>query len=239
MTIGTTFLQKKLLESDIAHHLPLLKSHAAACQHVTELGVRGVVSTWAFLAARPNKVVSIDWDREPFRVSQEGLEEARRLAKENGIEFEFRAADTTQIEIEPTDLLFIDTWHNYEQLLLELLMHSPNVRKWIIAHDTNERVFPGMFCAIEDFVRLNPHWRVDQRIDDFPGITTLLRIAEGGSDWGDFDRQHLLKEIEHQKTLYYEVILDDGPGGTGWRTYQEHQFRRFSLASRWPLANSK
>lgn len=33
---------------------------------------------------------------------------------------------------EGVDLLFIDTWHVYPQLILELEIHSPNVRKCIL-----------------------------------------------------------------------------------------------------------
>jgi hypothetical protein len=40
------------------------------------------------------------------------------------------------VEIERTDMLFIDTWHKYGQLSEELRMHSPNVDKYIVLHDT-------------------------------------------------------------------------------------------------------
>ena len=43
--------------SDINEHLPTLKKYSQYCDHITELGVRGIVSTWAFLVAKPKKIV--------------------------------------------------------------------------------------------------------------------------------------------------------------------------------------
>ena len=34
--------------SDINEHLPVLKEYAQKCETITEMGVRAVVSTWAF-----------------------------------------------------------------------------------------------------------------------------------------------------------------------------------------------
>ena len=35
---------------DINEHLPILKRFSEECSHITEMGVRYMVSTWAFLA---------------------------------------------------------------------------------------------------------------------------------------------------------------------------------------------
>ena len=39
--------------SDINEHMPTLYQFACTCSHITEMGVREVVSTWAFLNAKP------------------------------------------------------------------------------------------------------------------------------------------------------------------------------------------
>ena len=39
--------------SDINEHLPTLRKYAEECDHITEMGVRWIVSTYAFLAAKP------------------------------------------------------------------------------------------------------------------------------------------------------------------------------------------
>ena len=39
--------------SDINEHIPALINYAQQCDHITEMGVRWIVSTWAFMAASP------------------------------------------------------------------------------------------------------------------------------------------------------------------------------------------
>ena len=174
--------------TDINEHLPTLKRYAEECDHITEMGVRTVVSTWAFLAGRPKKLVSIDI--QPCDVSA-----ARTLASEASIEFEFIQADTANPDfiIENTDLLFIDTWHIYEQLQAELRLHAPRTNKYIIMHDTTlfgdegtpewfnsvtQQVATrrGLWPAIEEFLEANPEWRIKERFTHNNGLTVLERI---------------------------------------------------------------
>ena len=44
--------------SDINEHLPTLKVYAEQCEHVTEMGVRGIVSTYALLMGKPKTMIS-------------------------------------------------------------------------------------------------------------------------------------------------------------------------------------
>ena len=99
--------------SDINEHLPTLKKYAEECNHITEMGVRDVVSTWAFLMGNPKKLISYDINQINESIILETI-------KDTEIEFKFVLADTTKIEIEETDLLFIDTLHTYDQLKSEL-----------------------------------------------------------------------------------------------------------------------
>ena len=70
---------------------------------------------------------------------------------------------------EPIDLLFIDTWHTYNQLSAELKKYTPHLRpgSWIAIHDYVS--FPGMTRAVRDFVASRPH------VSDF----IRLRIKTG------------------------------------------------------------
>ena len=94
--------------SDINQHLPTLKRYAEECEHITEMGVRWVVSTFAFMAGLPKKLISYDID--PLENWGFKTEEIVDLAKENGIEFQFKIANTLDLEIEETDLLFLDAY---------------------------------------------------------------------------------------------------------------------------------
>lgn len=174
--------------SDINEHLPTLKRYAEECDHVTEMGVRFVVSTWALLAGQPKRMVAID-------IMQRPIGEANRLATEAGIEFSFQLGDTADanFEIEETDLLFIDTWHIYDQLKREFELHAKKARKYIILHDTTkygdvgeEHTYEtalikvgeqrtGLWPAIEEFIQENPNWYVKERFTNNNGLTVLAK----------------------------------------------------------------
>lgn len=116
--------------SDINEHLPTLLKYGKECEHITELGVRWVSSTWSLLLSNPKKMISIDIVKHP------NIDEVIELSKEYNIDYTFIESDVLDMEIENTDLLFIDTLHTYNQLIKELELHSIKVSKYIILHDT-------------------------------------------------------------------------------------------------------
>lgn len=169
------------LGSDINEHLPTLKKYAEECDHITEMGVRWVVSTFAFMAGLPKKLISYDID--PLENWGFKTEELVELAKENGIDFQFKIANTLDLEIEETDLLFLDTDHTYHQLKGELSLHGNKARKYIIFHDTTTFEFKGMngdtiglWPAIGEFMSENNHWVICERFHNNNGLTILKRI---------------------------------------------------------------
>src|SRR5262249_39811262 len=121
--------------SDINFLLPLLYDYARQCKHITEMGVRNVVSTYAFLSARPSRMVSIDLVN-PEVFGEVNLNRIQILAHSVGTAWSFQEGDTRKITIENTDLLFIDTWHTYDQVKAELERHHEKVSKYILFHDT-------------------------------------------------------------------------------------------------------
>jgi hypothetical protein len=186
-SIADYFLYHRNTPSDINEHMDTLARYAGDCSHVTEMGVRSVVSTWAFLAAMPRKLVSIDINPAP-------IEYAQQLAAAAGIELEFRLGDTGSEEfvIEETDLLFIDTWHVYEQLKREFDLHAERARKYIVLHDTTTfgdfgeghtydcaarpaRRRKGLWPAIEEFLMQNRQWVLWEKFAHNNGLTVLAR----------------------------------------------------------------
>lgn len=173
--------------SDINEHLPTLKKYADKCDHITEMGVREGVSFVALLNGKPKKMVGIDINLK------EGVKLIQELAESEGLNVEYIYGDTRSINIDPTDLLFIDTWHVYEQLKLELTFHHRKVNKYIILHDTttyaykNEKDFPhwnpplvkqiqepiGLWPAVEEFIQENPNWIIKERFTNNNGLTIL------------------------------------------------------------------
>ena len=173
-------------KTDINEHLPVLREYAEQCDHVTEMGVRSVVSTFAFLIAKPKTLVSIDL-YPPSRWGANGQNNfklANQFAEETGVDFQFIEGDTREITIEETDFLFIDTWHVYQQLKAELELHGNKARKYIGFHDTTlfgtsgeTAGHEGLWRAIEEFIMDNPHWTVKERRHNNNGLTILERNA--------------------------------------------------------------
>jgi hypothetical protein len=182
--IENKFKVKKNTPSDINQHMDILRKYAEECEHITEMGVRWVVSTWAFLAAFPKKLVSYD-------ITDCAVEEIFKLSKDVGINFEFKKADVLSVEIEQTELLFIDTLHTYSQLLKELSTHATKVTKFIVLHDTvtfgytdeggsKNNGKAGLKPAVSDFLLTEEgtHWLIKEEFEHNNGLTILKRIYE-------------------------------------------------------------
>lgn len=153
-------------KSDINEHLPKLREYADKCDHITEMGVRGCVSLYAFLSSKASKVVAIDI----FDVWTPDIDKLT-----------FICADDLKIEIEKTDFLFIDTAHNYKQLIQELNLHAKNVNKYIGFHDTfifgvnGDDGGKGLLNAIDEFLKDNTEWFRDYHTDINNGLTIIQR----------------------------------------------------------------
>src|SRR5574343_628325 len=166
------FTQLCAVPSDINEHLPTLRKYAMKCAHVTEFGVRNAVSTVALAAGFPKRMVSYD-----IRPMPEAIE--RIIIGE--VDFTFRLADVLQIEIDPTEVLFIDTLHTYDQLNAELVKHADKVSKYLILHDTEtfgivgEKRQRGIMPAIDEFLLMNPIWRFHEIYRNNNGLMVLRR----------------------------------------------------------------
>ncbi len=162
--------------SDINEHLPTLKKYAEECDHITEMGVRWIVSTYALLMGKPKRMISYD-------INEIVWQPILDIVKYD-TDFEFRIANTLDLEIEETDLLFIDTLHNYNQLKGELTLHGNKSRKYIIFHDTTTFEWTGesyegkvgelgLWPAIAEFLEENKNWELHERFTNNNGLTIL------------------------------------------------------------------
>ncbi len=173
---------------DIYEHLPVLKQYGEDCKHITEMGVRWGASTLGFIMAKPERLISYDIQSTPE--IENIMSESVKL-----INHTFQLGDTLQIEIEPTELLFIDTLHTYNQLIAELRRHESKVSKYIILHDTttfgriDENMYQhaselvkgqatiktGLRTAMEDFLVENTNWVILEDKTNNNGLTILKR----------------------------------------------------------------
>ena len=112
--------------------------------------------------------------------------------------FNFLQANDFLIDLEPTDMLFIDSWHTYRHLTYELETFSPKVSKYIAMHDTSppwgyqdepfyQGFIPeypahinlekrGLWPAVEDFLSNHPEWVLKKRYLNNCGFTILERV---------------------------------------------------------------
>jgi hypothetical protein len=197
--MNNVLILKKYIElsktpSDINEHLETLKKYAQECDVIVEMGVRSIVSTWAFLAANPKKLISLDL-YNPSRFGG-NLQEVYEAASFSDIDFSFVEQDSLSYNIDSCDLLFLDTWHDFLQLKKELTRHHSKVNKYIILHDTvsyeyvdeksaNEMGFlndvetnlpKGLWPAIEEFLYHNKNWVILEKRANNNGLTVLKRI---------------------------------------------------------------
>ena len=159
--------------TDIHEHVPVLRDLASQVEHVTEFGVRHGISTTALLGAQPAVLRSYDIHNRSV---------AARLAPLAGrTDFHFTVGDTKVLDIEETDLLFIDTLHTYDQLTAELARHAAKARRWIVLHDTTtfgtkgqESDPRGLWPAVEEFLAEGT-FVLKERRENNNGLTILER----------------------------------------------------------------
>jgi hypothetical protein len=168
--------------SDINEHLPTLRKYAEKYCHITEMGMRWGVSTYALLSGNPKTLISYDINNNSC------VEKLKILADKSKVDFRFIQADVRKIEIEPTDILFIDTLHNYNQLSEELRLHAQKVKEVIILHDTttfglideieNKSKKRGLRIAVEDFLEANDFWEIKEVFENNNGLTILGKYED-------------------------------------------------------------
>ena len=188
--------------SDINEHLPVLFTYARECESVIELGVRGCVSSWAFLYGLLNnnkatkKILLND-------LTECNVNELVSVARSLNVDINYKWVNDLELEVDGMyDLTFIDTWHIYGQLKRELDKFSKITKKYIIMHDTEidgiqgetirnswdavkqsqetgftvEEINSGLQKAIDEFLESNNDWRIKQVYKNNNGLTILERI---------------------------------------------------------------
>lgn len=198
--ITNKYIQRCNTHSDINEHLPTLYEYAKKVNHITECGVRGVVSSYAFAAGLLGKPMN-----RLIQVDPESNENVRHFGYEctaEGVSCTFYQQSDLECPMEPTDLLFIDTWHVYGHLKRELARWHSYVGRYIIMHDTTvdewygetirsgfnaqeqsiksgipvEEINRGLWPAIEEFLVENPIWKIERRYTNNNGLTILVRM---------------------------------------------------------------
>lgn len=190
--------------SDINQHLPMLRFLAHRCNSVIELGTRGGVSTGALMCGLMNRehkettLTCVDINPTCDNTTR------RRQCAQIGIQYSFKHGSSLDVDIEEVDLVFIDTFHVYGQLIRELRRFAPHCRKFIAMHDTTvdsevgelvrcgfdmqrtldrtgfsaREVTTGLQLAIDEFLaEFNLQWKLTYKSIENNGLTVLERIS--------------------------------------------------------------
>jgi hypothetical protein len=189
--------------SDIREHLTTLYKYSKECDSVFETGVRGCVSSWAFLKGLLNNIESKN-KKVLFMndINVCDINDILLISKNFDIEIKYEWKNNLLLEFEEKfDITFIDTWHIYGQLKRELDKFSKITNKYIIMHDTTvdeiygetircgwnaeeqsresgfsvEEINKGLWPAVLEFLHNNPEWYIKERFTNNNGLTILAR----------------------------------------------------------------
>jgi len=203
--IRNWFIKVCSIPSDINEHLPTFYKYALECDSVVECGFSGL-SSWGFLMGlvegfskgpSHNKYLTCCDSQRSSNVNI-----LEKIARHADIKFEFVTGNDTKVSLPEADLYFIDTWHVYAHLKIELNLFKNKARKYILMHDTTvdgvhgesircnwdtkqqaldsgyaeEDIRRGLQPAIDEFLEENPDWTVDSVFINNNGLTILRRI---------------------------------------------------------------
>jgi hypothetical protein len=186
--------------SDIQEHLITLYQYASESNSVFETGVRGCISSWAFLYGLLSNNNGIKKKLLCNDINNCDIDQLLDVAKSFDIEINYIWKNNLLIDInENYDITFIDTWHIYGQLKRELEKFSKITNKYIIMHDTTidgeigesvrnrwdinqqsidtgipiDEIYKGLWLAIEEFLENNTDWYLVKRYTNNNGLTII------------------------------------------------------------------
>ena len=181
--LGFAFHKNQPGHSDISAHLPLLEYLASKCIHITEFGTRDAFSTCAFMSGLQKtrgRLVSFDIDMPACMDEFKNME-----VLPCSWDFRQRSTVDEDLNIEETDLLFVDSLHTYEQVRDELRLHAARVGKFIVFHDTYShgefsrdiKGREGILRAINEFVDSSSEWEQVYKVDFNHGLIVLEKTV--------------------------------------------------------------
>ena len=201
--IESNFEFHKNKPSDINQHLETLKNYAKDCESILECGVRGVVSSWAFVYGlylnNSEKKLLFCNDISPCNIT-----ELQTECGLNSIELKSKWCSDLDLVFpdDSFDMVFIDTFHVYGQLKRELQLFSKIAKKYIIMHDTTvdavhgeakrcksnikklsketgipeDEISRGLEPAIKEFLISHPEWKTKEVFTHNNGLTVLEKM---------------------------------------------------------------
>ncbi len=130
---------------DMAPHIDHLQSFARDADTIVEFGIRGAVSTWAFLDAMPvyGRLIGVDIDPDPPL--------PRRVRDDDRFRLVVGDAATVPLPVEHADLVMIDASHEFVATVRELERAATLDPKYILCHDYLYKQSPQVAAAINGY----------------------------------------------------------------------------------------
>jgi hypothetical protein len=185
-TIEALFHRVKNNPRDLDQHADAIRGLAGEAEHVTAFVKR---REWnpMLAAGRPRELVV--WQKEPHGGLQQLHEAIVAAPEKDGRKIETYTTHeggdgsaSLTAEIEPTDLLILDTVHSSERLTAELDRHADKCRRRILVRSTGAfgvkaegEDAPGLFAAMRQFIEDNPEWFVARHEPKQWGWTLLSK----------------------------------------------------------------
>jgi len=147
---------------DMAPHVEQIKALASQVKTVVEFGLRGGVSTWAFLDGLPadGTLLGVDIDA--------GALISKRVR--NDPRFTFLVGDSILVDLpKKADLVMIDSSHEYDQTVAELVVAEKMKPRFIVLHDY---LYPQSWCQVR------------QAVDGFVAFRSYKIDVVHHSEWG-------------------------------------------------------
>ena len=138
------------------------------CDSYTEFGINQGATLAAALLEDPKVVRAYDirlgWYKEAAHLFD-------AYSDERGVDYRVTESSTLDCVIDPVDVLYIDTVHEYKHLRKELARHGDKARRFIIVHDTHAR--PRLKRAVQEYAC--GEWSIVTDCDTNVGFMTIER----------------------------------------------------------------
>lgn len=170
----TWFAEASKGPSDFHEHMATVRELASQCSHVSEISGWNKPALLSMAAGCNGQVRSYchgsknDW---------------RYLTRLLGDRFKGIAGQWP--DIEPTDMLMVDTLHRADRVYEELARYSPNVRRYLVVHCTTDPFGeigddggPGVMPGVRRFLNEHREWTAVRHDKNNHGLIVLSKLDD-------------------------------------------------------------
>jgi hypothetical protein len=158
-----------------AHH-DFIQKYMPECNSFKELGTHQGASAAAALLGGAKEVHLVDHTLEKYNCQKHLFENYCKVNDVSLNVYEMSSIDKRCAIA--TDMLHIDSLHEWWWTIQELELHAPITKKYIVLHDTTtvnnkpSDIWPGLVKFCEE----NKNWKIKERVIENVGATILERV---------------------------------------------------------------